>query len=584
MKQFQFVYYSTDSLRRDLCKITGWRKTHITSCMIFQIYSEKPDKTLIEEICGTVENFVSDAMYFGCSTNGNILNGRFSESKAAIVCTVCEYPETKAEILQYPLTGENIEEVTEDFLEKLDERPWVKFVELEATIMHSSLKPFADKLERARKDILIFGGGAFSDDINSNDACVFSSAGGYSEDGIVLLLVGGGDIHITTTFITGWKPLCKEFHITKADGNILYEIDGLPAYDVYYKYLNIKNDENFFRNALEFPLFYEHNGIQILRAPKFCNPDGSLCLTSDIDENVSARIAYGDSATILDIVRGFENTLLDFRPEAIKVFSCAVRRVFWGNRDISKETEHFQDIAPTSGFYTSGEFIRTNGKMNLHNLTLVIAALREGDPAAENKTHGFIMNREEEYIGRSAMINRLANFINVATNELEETNKKLAFVAVTDGLTRLFNRTEIQRRINERLSSGNTLSLVMMDIDNFKKVNDTFGHSEGDIAITGLSELLHDIVSEFGENTDAGRWGGEEFMLMLPFHADKAACIAERIRARFSELCFPAAKNQTVSLGVTEAKAGEALDTLLIRVDKALYSAKNNGKNQYAVM
>lgn len=584
MKQFQFVFQNTDSLHRDLYKITGWQKSHITSCMIFQIYSEQPDKTLIEEICGIIQNAVPDAMYFGCSTNGNILNGRFSESEVIIICTVCEYPETKAEILQYPLSDETIEEVTEDFLKKLEERPWVKFVELEATIRHTSLKPFADKLERAREDILIFGGGAFSENINSNDSCVFSSVGGYSEDGIVLLLVGGSDIHITTTFITGWKPLCKEFHITKAEGNILYEIDGLPAYDVYYKYLNIKNDENFFKSALEFPFFYEHNGIQILRAPLFCDPNGSLYLTSDIDENVSAHIAYGDSATILEIVRGFGNTLLDFHPEAIKVFSCAVRRVFWGTCDISKETEPFQDIAPTSGFYTSGEFMRTNGKMNLHNITLVIAALREGDPVVENKTHDFIMNNEEEYIGRSAMINRLANFINVATNELEETNKKLAFVAVTDGLTKLFNRTEIQRRIKERLSSGKTLSLVMMDLDNFKKVNDTFGHSEGDIAITGLSELLHDIVSEFGEYTDAGRWGGEEFMLMLPFHADEAARIAERIRTQFSELCFPAAKNQTVSLGVTEAIAGEALDSLLIRVDKALYSAKNNGKNQYVIM
>ena len=116
-------------------------------------------------------------------------------------------------------------------------------------------------------------------------------------------------MHIYTTHIAGWKPLGREFLVTKAQNALLFELDGKPAYDVYYRYLKILNDEHFFFNTLEFPFFYKHNGIDILRAPVHCNEDGTLVMTSDIDENVKARLAYGDPWTILDCVRRDEKKL-----------------------------------------------------------------------------------------------------------------------------------------------------------------------------------------------------------------------------------------------------------------------------------
>ena len=116
-------------------------------------------------------------------------------------------------------------------------------------------------------------------------------------------MIGGEDLHIYTTHIAGWKPLGREFLVTKAQNALLFELDGKPAYDVYYRYLKILSDEHFFFNTLEFPFFYKHNGIDILRAPVYCNEDGTLVMTSDIDENVKARLANGDPWTILDCVR-----------------------------------------------------------------------------------------------------------------------------------------------------------------------------------------------------------------------------------------------------------------------------------------
>ena len=582
MKQFQFQYENKRLFQRELTKIKQWCAKHILSGIVFQIFTEALDQKLLREICQTIENEIPDALYLGCSSNGNIYDGHLSDANVVIVCTICEYPSTRTELLQYPLTENSSDAIIADLLAKLEDRPWVKAVELLITIRGMSMTPLCDALQKMRQDICIYGGGAFSNDFDNNAACVFSKVGGYSENGVVFLLVGGEDVHVTTTHIAGWKPLGRTFHVTKAKREILYELDHSPAYDVYYNYLGIRNDSHFFSNSLEFPFFYEHNGIRILRAPVSSNPDGSLTMTSDIEENVRANLAYGDPWTILEEVRKGALHIRNFCPEIIHVFSCAARRSFWGSNEISKETLPFQGIAPTSGFYTSGEFLRTNGKMNQHNVTLVVAALREGE-AIESEPQDLRMV-QDEYSGKVSMINRLATFIDAATRELEEANQKLAFLAISDRMTKLFNRVEIQDRIRTHLESGQPLSLVMIDIDNFKRVNDTYGHKEGDNVILGLSDLFRKGIAEHNPDASAGRWGGEEFMLLFPYKLDYAIKAAEKLLEDFSALEFPLAGHQTISVGVTTAKPGEPLDDLLVRVDKALYEAKRTGKNRYVVL
>ena len=582
MKQFQFQYEDPNGLRRELRKIGLWRNEHITSGIVFQILSESTDTAMLDEICRIISETIPDALYYGCSTNGNICDGHISESEVVIVCTIYEYPSTRCEILQYRLTDETSDETVGDLLEKLNSRPWVRSIELLVTIRGMSMTRFCEDLQDARPDIAIFGGGAFASDLNNNYAIVFSKDHPYQSNGVVFLLTGGEDYFVSTSHIAGWKPLAKPFQVTKASGSTLYELDGKPAYDVYYRYLNIRNDENFFTNSLEFPFFYEHNGIKLLRAPVSSNPDGSLTMTADIEEDVVANLAYGDPQTILDEISHRGRQIRDFCPEAIHIYSCAARRTFWGVNEISKESMPFQSIAPTTGFYTSGEFLRTNGKMNQHNVTLVVAAMREGEPA-ENERRSFDME-ENIYAGRVSMINRLATFIDAATHELEDANARLSEMAVTDGMTQLCNRAEIQRRITERLYSGETLCLLMLDIDNFKHVNDTFGHKSGDNVIKGLAELLREAIKRCSMGASAGRWGGEEFMLLLPCALERAEQGAAQLLTGFSDITFPAAGHQTVSIGVTQAIPGENLDALLVRVDKALYQAKKTGKNRYVIL
>lgn len=179
----------------------------------------------------------------------------------------------------------------------------------------------------------------------------------------------------------------------------------------------------------------------------------------------------------------------------------------------------------------------------------------------------------------------------VAVNkrQLESANTKLQELALRDGLTGLLNRRYwescLEREFARHQRYDNPVSLVIFDIDHFKRVNDTYGHQTGDEVIRATARITSQLVRE----TDfAGRYGGEEFVVLLPGTTlDGAAQFAERLRSTIerqqldyqgSPLTF------TISLGVaTLADDMAGYQALLERADKALYQSKEGGRNQVTV-
>ena len=584
MKQFQITYSNDETFIKKLEEIDQWCSANSAYTTIFRIYSQDMNLDHLHHICDILDDKMPEALYLGCTANANILDGALAGAEIILTCTVFEYETTKAEILQFPFLEENVKEDVAQLKEFCTSNPWVNSVEMHATIMDMSMKEFCDEMSKLPKDIQVFGGSAFNPNMDDDTAAVFSKDNGFLEHGIVFLLLGGNDFHTYSTFISGWKPLKRRFKITKADREVLYELDGKPAFDVYQRFLNIDKNDKFFSNTLEFPLFLERGDVDILRCPLAVNDDDSLVMSSDVQEDAIVRLAYGDPATILSSIRRDGQNIANFQPEVIQTFSCAARRAFWGDENISDETVVFSSIAPTAGFYTHGEFLRIDGDMLNFNVTLVIAAMREGEPKNSNKIN--IDDTQFDNPDKIPIIWRFVSFIEASTAELEEMNSRLALTSITDGLTRLYNRAEIERKIRSALDkrtqegTGGNISLIMLDIDNFKKVNDIYGHKEGDNVIMGLSDALRKVAGEVDSHF-LGRWGGEEFMVLLSdSNAEEAAALAEKIRLEFASISYETAGCQTVSIGVTQARDSEDADTLYNRVDKALYMAKAAGKNQ----
>lgn len=587
MQQVWFIYEEKESFKQKLLEFKNTDRVSSTGRRMFQIYSEILKPAVIQEVTDAIEECFPDIPYIGCSTSGNIIDCELA-GDITVVCTDFELLTTRFEIFQYDMAKQSVDEITAQIVEETKKNPWVKAIEMYFTIPEGSTTQFCDGLKDIREDIQIFGGVSCSDDITSDDSCVFTKAYGFSETSIVIVFYGGEDFHVDSIKVTGWKPLGREFHVTKSQGSLLQELDGIPAYDVYRKYLNINNDENFFYNTLEFPLFYEHNDTTILRTPVSSNADGSLNMTSDMDIGSVVRISYGDPSTMVDSIRHDSQRLAQFGPDVLHIFSCAARRTFWTNREPTYEIEPLYDISTSCGFFSHGEFLRTKGSLNQHNVTLVIAAMREG----EKKASLAVPQAQDNYtMSRVPLVSRLATFISVTSQELENTNKQLALVndklkmaAIIDGLTGLYNRKEIQGQIEKALADvkREQFSLVMLDIDNFKQVNDTYGHQEGDSVIVALADILRNRRT--GLMQSSGRWGGEEFMVLLRgTDSSSAAYIADLMRECFANTSFPGIRPQTVSLGVTQAREDDTVDSLCTRVDMALYRAKQNGKNRVEI-
>lgn len=581
MKQTRFEF-------GDLAELEARLSEFKASCgsgekRVFQIHTEDLRAETFAEVGKTIEKIFPDDLYFGCSTSGNIVNCQLYET-TTVVCTTIERESTQVKLFQYDLSKQPVDSVTAEIVEQTRKNPWVKAIEMYFTIPDGSTTRFCDGLRDVPDGVHIFGGVACSDDITSSDSCVFSKEFGFSEKSILIIFYGGEEFYVESINATGWKPLGRKFIVTKSDGSILHELDGIPAYQVYKRYLNIKNDENFFYNTLEFPLFYEHNDTTILRTPVASNADDSITMSSDIDVGSVVRLCYGDPVTIVDSIKLDSLKIAEFAPDVIHIFSCAARRAFWSTQEPTFEIYPFKHIAPSVGFFSHGEFIRYKNNLNQHNVTLVIAAMREGEKSASAVKPVAI---DETPQSRVPLVSRLATFISVTAEELEETNKKLETAAIVDGLTGLYNRKEIQSRIDQSLKEidNRNLSLIMLDIDNFKQVNDTYGHQEGDNVIIALANILNSKQTAYAGMCSAGRWGGEEFMMLLHnTDASSAAMIADLVRQLFASTPFPSARTQTVSLGVTQAKPGDTTDILCTRVDTALYEAKKAGKNRVVVL
>jgi len=192
-----------------------------------------------------------------------------------------------------------------------------------------------------------------------------------------------------------------------------------------------------------------------------------------------------------------------------------------------------------------------------------------------------IENEKGEIIGAVELFSD--NSARIAAFQKIEKLEQLAFI---DSLTGIGNRRYTEIKISARLeelsrySWAQEFGILFIDIDRFKSINDTLGHEAGD---TVLKVTAKTIVSNIRENDFAGRWGGEEFVLLISNVNRKALLqIAEKIRA-LVEQSDAAGTKVTVSVGATLAKRGETLEEVIKRADRLMYESKKNGRNQVTI-
>ena len=176
----------------------------------------------------------------------------------------------------------------------------------------------------------------------------------------------------------------------------------------------------------------------------------------------------------------------------------------------------------------------------------------------------------------------LTNRLKDAQMKLRQANKKLELRANYDGMTGLLNRDSFLRQLDKLRAGHEANALMIVDVDHFKHINDSFGHPVGDQALNLLGKIFRKILRK---NDIAGRIGGEEFGIFLPDTcAREGQIIGEMVRYEIENLIFEPYNNMrhviTVSIGVTDIAPNQERSALMENADAALFAAKRRGRNQ----
>lgn len=568
------LYRNTYTLQ-DIAELSGcikaFQEAHPTPApyLSISIFTHWNDPTLIQAMTDGLSKAFPRAAIAGLTTAGGIEDGQMNTGKT--ILSFMAFDESPVEVLHYNMRD-------------------LRAVEILETQLTGNVEPFLDAISALPPSVAIFGGGADTDDLNQ-PSYIFDKEAIMNEGFVIMLF--RGTVKVLTRSVLGWQPLGRQVTITAMDGNmVIKELDHI-AVNFYEKYLKIDPSVDFDKKTLSFSLVVEKDGVELARLPMSCRKDGSLVFNIALHVGDKLRMAYGDPNEIINGSRRVLGRIRDFGPQGMLLFSCVVRRYYLKD-DVNQILSAYERITPAAGGYTRGEIDRIEGHVYTMNMNLVSAAFREetkdhkrtiaditGDPShMENDP---ALNLDDSL----STVQRLASFITVTSKELSDAYQKLAFVAGHDSLTDLLNRGRIEWVLRHLIEDTNkthhTFSAIMIDIDSFKHINDTYGHSVGDDVLIRLADIMKSGVRP----TDyAGRWGGDEFVILLPdTDIDQSEKVADRMRKNFAEAdILPDGKAVTASFGVTTSYEGETLESFYRRMDSALYTAKGAGKNQVILL
>jgi len=550
--------------------------------ILVQIFSARTEAEWIGSLLRRLRNTLPSAVMAGASSGGEIAAGRILDG-TTVISLLC-FDSTRLHPLQLDCPSGKEYDTGFEIGRALSPLPDLRGVLLLASPTSMDCARLLSGIESQLPEVALFGGGAGTSD-GADKALVFGE-GGLSDATVIAIGLQGASLQIETDLFFGWEALGPQMKLTDVGDNHIRTIDDQPAFNVYSRYLSIEPGEELF--LLEFPLLLEREGITIARNPVSSDEHGTVTLAADVHTGEYARLGYLDIDTVVENSRDTFAALTTFRPEGILLYSCVCRRFFL-QQDIELETLPFQQLAPVAGFFTYGEFICLNKRLRLLNSSQVVVALREGEGTDADVKHDHEVYGEPDSIRlrHIRITSRLFQFASALTEELEEANRLLQHRADHDALTGALNRHRLEDDLRKELSRAKrhdqSLSLVMFDIDHFKRFNDGLGHTIGDHV---LNVLAHTVLEMLRMHDAMYRYGGEEFLLLLPqidlsgalMVAKKARKAVEALSLNYNGKPLPPL---TASFGVASAPLhGMNTSQLLEAADRALYRAKQRGRNR----
>ena len=393
------------------------------------LYSE------VEKIQQIIHNKNKDLIFIGTTTAGEIEGEKVF--KDTILVSIIEFEETTLQSTYFN-----------------NENDFKMGVDIASTLFVNNTKAmilFIDGLKTNGSDVLDgiasinntipLAGGMSGDNGAFKETFIFNQDGVFDK-GSVAISLNSDSLKTFTNYQLNWQPIGQFMTVTKAEKNRLYEIDGIPASDIYSKYLGNKIGEGLPHSAIEFPLLkIEEDGLEVCRTFIHKFDDGSLLTIGNLEVGDKVKLAFGNVELVMNNSKSDILSYKQFQPEAIFTYSCTARITFLQSQ-VTMELEPLNNIAPVAGFFTYGEIFHRNNKNSLLNISLTMIGLSE--KTKDNKIELLSLDNDSKNDEKNffddkhfLVLDALTHLSNTVISELNDSEHKMKslFDAAPDAIT-----------------------------------------------------------------------------------------------------------------------------------------------------
>jgi PAS domain S-box-containing protein len=424
--------------------LTFIKEKHIkdSPSLLIQVFTASIEKNFIEELLDIFRITLPKSQLIGTTTDGEIQDQEVTTLQTVISFTAFEKTELTTFISDDFKDSFQAGKELASHLIRDNTKAIISFIDG----IYSNGEEFLNGITAINKDVIVSGGMA-GDNANFIQTLVFDK-NSILQRGVVGVGLHSTTLKVFTHYSFHWASIGLDLEVTKAEGNRVYEINHKKITDVYAEYLGEEIALNLPSIGIEFPLIIHRNGVDIARAVINKESDGSLIFAGNIKKGDKVRFGYGDVESILsnteENIQKFQNRSI----ESIFIYSCMARRRFMP-QTIYKEIKPFSKIAPTSGFFSYGEFY-SSSKKELLNQTMTILALSEN----ETKTQDKIEQIEPKPLSsKSRTFKALSHLIRTTSSHLEKINERQ---------TLIYNRLyHIGKSINESIDETKLFSIAL---------------------------------------------------------------------------------------------------------------------------
>jgi len=377
------------------------------STLLIQVFTAHSDQEFIEKLLKNLTEILPKAVIIGSTTSGEIMNGEISTDKTVLSFTQFQHTTLQTATAIHQKDGFFSGQSLAETLMKDDTKLIIAF----ADGLHTNGEAFLQGIHSINSDVIVAGGLA-ADNSEFIQTYVFTKESIITH-GAVAVALSSTHLNVYTDYSFNWHSIGKELTITKVEENRVYTIDNRSAVDTYGHYLGEEMAKGLPAIGIEFPLIAIRNGMKVARAVLAKHDDGSLSFAGNLQQGDKVQFGYGDPLEILECSDDIFDGLKEKSSEAIFIYSCMARRNFMPDL-IEQETLPLHQIAPSSGFFTYGEFF-TSTKKELLNQSMTVVSLSEAD--VEDKPNTIQMTKRKVI---TTATNALIHLVNVTSHEAME--------------------------------------------------------------------------------------------------------------------------------------------------------------------